>query len=134
MILQCNDLSVFDLVASYAQRHQKTLVHFNLDKYNSLDATKKATVTTYYTPIVDDYVMDIMKQGGLFNTISEIGEISKSQDDKSFLKGIYYEMIKLLPKSLKNKQPSKIRINKNKYAHIEIVAAFLSLKCLVLWS
>ena len=71
MILQGNDLSVFDLVASYAQRHQKTLVHFNLDKYNSLDATKKATVTTYYenTVKVDDYVMDIIKQGGIFNTI-----------------------------------------------------------------
>ena len=70
MIIQGNELQIFDLVASYAQRHQKTLVHFNLDKYNSLDATKKATVTTYYTQIVDDYVMDIMKQGGLFNTIS----------------------------------------------------------------
>ena len=70
MILQGNDLSVFDLVACYAQRYQKTLVHFNLDKYNSLDTTKKATVTTYYTPIVDDYVLDIIKQGGIFNTIS----------------------------------------------------------------
>ena len=47
MIIQGNELQIFDLVASYAQRHQKTLVHFNLDKYNSLDATKKATVTTY---------------------------------------------------------------------------------------
>ena len=70
MILQGNDLSVFDLVASYAQRHQKTLVHFNLDKYNSLDATKKATVSTYYTPLDHEYVIDIMKQGGIFNTIS----------------------------------------------------------------
>ena len=36
------------------------------------DATKKATVTTYYenTVKVDDYVMDIIKQGGIFNTIS----------------------------------------------------------------
>ena len=66
MIIQGNDLSVFDLVACYAQRYQKTLLHFNLDKYNSLDATKKATVTTYYTSLVDDYVLDIMKQGGLY--------------------------------------------------------------------
>ena len=63
MIIQGNELQIFDLVASYAQRHQKTLVHFNLDKYNSLDATKKATVTTYYTSLVDDYVLDIIKQG-----------------------------------------------------------------------
>ncbi len=72
MIIQGNDLSVFDLVACYAQRYQKYLLHFNLDKYNSLDATKKATVTTYYenTVKVDDYVMDIIKQGGIFNTIS----------------------------------------------------------------
>ena len=72
MIIQGKDLSVFDLVACYAQRYQKTLLHFNLDKYNSLGATKKATVTTYYenTVKVDDYVMDIIKQGGIFNTIS----------------------------------------------------------------
>ena len=69
MIIQGKDLSVFDLVACYAQRYQKTLLHFNLDKYNSLDATKKATVTTYYEAFVDDYVMDIIKQGGIYNTI-----------------------------------------------------------------
>ena len=69
MIIQGNELQIFDLVASYAQRHQKTLVHFNLDKYNSLDATKKATVTTYYEAFVDDYVMDIIKQGGIYNTV-----------------------------------------------------------------
>tara|TARA_B100000579_G_scaffold132460_1_gene107043 strand:+ start:11534 stop:11893 length:360 start_codon:yes stop_codon:yes gene_type:complete len=70
MIIEGNELSVFDLVACYAQRYQKTLLHFNLDKYNSLDTTKKATVTTYYQSIVDDYVLDILKQGGIFNTIS----------------------------------------------------------------
>ena len=72
MIIQGKDLSVFDLVACYAQRYQKYLVHFNLDKYNSLDATKKATVTAYYenTVKVDEYVMDIIKQGGIFNTVS----------------------------------------------------------------
>ena len=60
MILQGKDLSVFDLVACYAQRYQKTLIHFNLDKYNSLDTTKKATVTTYYTSLVDDYVLSLI--------------------------------------------------------------------------
>ena len=71
MIIQGKDLSVFDLVACYAQRYQKTLLHFNLDKYNSLGATKKATVTAYYenTVKVDDYVMDIIKQGGIYNTV-----------------------------------------------------------------
>ena len=69
MIIQGSELQVFDLVACYAQRYQKTLLHFNLDKYNNLDATKKATVTAYYTSFVDDYVMDIIKQGGIFNTI-----------------------------------------------------------------
>ena len=70
MIIQGNELQIFDLVACYAQRYQKYLLHFNLDKYNSLDATKKATVTTYYTPLVDDYVLDIIKQGGIFNTVT----------------------------------------------------------------
>ena len=78
MIIQGNELQIFDLVASYAQRYQKTLLHFNLDKYNSLDTTKKATVTTYYTSLVDDYVLDIIKQGGIFNTISFDEETSAS--------------------------------------------------------
>ena len=69
MIIQGKDLSLFDLVACYAQRYQKFLLHFNLDKYNSLDATKKATVTTYYTSLVDDYVLDIIKAGGMYNVL-----------------------------------------------------------------
>jgi|TARA_A100001391_G_scaffold160286_1_gene118859 hypothetical protein len=69
MIIQGNELSLFDLVSYYANRNQCACLYFNLDKYNSLDATKKATVTTYYEEFVDDYIMDIIKQGGIFNTI-----------------------------------------------------------------
>ena len=65
MIIQGNELSLFDLVSYYANRNQCACLYFNLDKYNSLGATKKATVTTYYEGIVDDYVMDIIKQGGI---------------------------------------------------------------------
>lgn len=69
MIIQGNDLSIFDLMSYYANRNQVGLLYFNLDKYNSLGATKKATVTTYYGNIVDDYVLDIMKQGGLYTIL-----------------------------------------------------------------
>ncbi len=69
MIIEGSELSIFDLMSYYANRNQCALVYFNLDKYNSLDATKKATVTTYYTSIVDDYVLDIMKQGGLYSVL-----------------------------------------------------------------
>jgi len=69
MIIQGNELSLFDLVSYYANRNQCACLYFNLDKYNSLDATKKATVTTYYEGFVDDYVMDIIKQGGIYNTV-----------------------------------------------------------------
>ena len=69
MIIQGNELSLFDLVSYYANRNQCACLYFNLDKYNSLDSTKKATVTTYYEAFVDDYIMDIIKQGGIFNTI-----------------------------------------------------------------
>ena len=69
MIIEGTELSVFDLMSYYANRNQVSLLYFNLDKYNSLDATKKATVTTYYTSIVDDYVLDIMKQGGLYTVL-----------------------------------------------------------------
>ena len=70
MIVEGKELSLFDLISYYSNKNQCACLYFNLDKYNSLDATKKATVTTYYTPIVDDYVLDIIKQGGIFNTIS----------------------------------------------------------------
>jgi len=78
MIIEGNELSLFDLVSYYSNRNQCSCLYFNLDKYNSLDATKKATVTTYYenTVKVDDYVMDIIKQGGIFNTISFDDEAS----------------------------------------------------------
>ena len=71
MIIQGSELSLFDLVSYYANRNQCSCLYFNLDKYNSLGATKKATVTAYYenTVKVDDYLMDIIKQGGIFNTI-----------------------------------------------------------------
>ena len=78
MIIQGNELSLFDLVSYYANRNQCACLYFNLDKYNSLDATKKATVTTYYEEFVDDYIMDIIKQGGIFNTISFDEETSAS--------------------------------------------------------
>ena len=45
MIIQGNELSLFDLVSYYTNRNQCACLYFNLDKYNSLDATKKATVT-----------------------------------------------------------------------------------------
>jgi hypothetical protein len=68
MIIEGQELQVFDLVACYAQRYQKTLIYFDLITYNALDATKKATVTAFYADFVDDYVMDIIKQGK-FNTL-----------------------------------------------------------------
>ena len=68
MIIEGQELQVFDLVACYAQRYQKTLIYFDLITYNALDATKKATVTAFYADFVDDYVMDIIKQGR-FNTL-----------------------------------------------------------------
>jgi len=71
MIIEGNELSLFDLVSYYSNRNQCACLYFNLDKYNSLDATKKATVTAYYETTVkaDDYLMDIIKQGGIFNVI-----------------------------------------------------------------
>mgnify|MGYP003307317768 CR=1 FL=1 len=72
MIINGKELSHFDLIAYWAQRHQVSVLYFDLTTYNNLAADKKATVTAYYenTVKVDDYVMDIIKQGGIFNTIS----------------------------------------------------------------
>ena len=63
MITIGNELQVLDLVAAYAQSQQKTVLHFDLSTYNALDATKKATVNTYYAEFIDDYLLDIIKQG-----------------------------------------------------------------------
>ena len=68
MIIEGNELQVFDLIASYAQRYQCSCLYFDLVKYNALDDAKKATVNAFYAEFIDDYVLDIMKQG-IFNTI-----------------------------------------------------------------
>ena len=70
MIVSGKPLLQFDLVAAYCVKNNCAALYLDFHKYNSLDSTKKATVTTYYTPLVDDYVLDIIKQGGIFNTIS----------------------------------------------------------------
>jgi len=68
MIIEGNELQVYDLVASYAQRYQCSCLYFDLVKYNALDASKKATVNAFYAEFIEDYVLDIIKQG-TFNTI-----------------------------------------------------------------
>lgn len=68
MIIQGNELSQFDLMEYYANRNQCHLVYFDLGKYNNLDATKKATVNTWYEEFIDEYALDIMKQG-VYTTI-----------------------------------------------------------------
>ena len=68
MIIEGNELSLFDLISYYANRNQCSCLYFNLDKYNNLAADKKATVTAYYEGFVDEYIVDIMKQG-IFNTV-----------------------------------------------------------------
>jgi len=68
MIIEGNELQVYDLVASYAQRYQCSCLHFDLVRYNALDAAKKATVNAFYAEFIEDYVLDIIKQG-TFTTI-----------------------------------------------------------------
>ena len=68
MIIQGNELQVYDLIASYAQRYQCNLVYFDLTNYNQLDESTKNTVNAWYEDFIDEYVLDIMKQG-IFNTI-----------------------------------------------------------------
>ena len=55
--------------------------------YNALSATKKATVTTYYTSIVDDYVLDIIKAGVNENTLAfETDEVAGVNGESWFPK------------------------------------------------
>ena len=60
MIIQGNELSVFDLMEYYANRNQCHLVYMDLSKYNTLDASKKATVNTWYQDFIDEYALDII--------------------------------------------------------------------------
>ena len=68
MIINGKELSHFDLIAYWAQRHQVSVLYFDLTTYNNLAADKKATGTAYYEGFVDEYIVDIMKQG-IFNTV-----------------------------------------------------------------
>ncbi len=68
MITIGNELSHFDLMSYYANRNQCALLYFDLSTYLALDTTKKATVTAYYEGFVDEYALDIMKQG-VYNTL-----------------------------------------------------------------
>ena len=68
MIVQGNELSVFQLMEYYANRNQCYLVYMDLSTYNALDASKKATVNTWYEDFIDEYVLDIIKQG-VYTTI-----------------------------------------------------------------
>ena len=77
MIIQANELSLFDLVSYYPNRNQCACLYFNLDKYNSLDTTKKATVTTYYDTIfgdADDYVLEAMQSNEIYNVLSFLND------------------------------------------------------------
>jgi len=63
MIIFGNELSVFDLITSYTQRHQCSCLYFDLTKYNNLSNEKKEQVNSFYSEFIDDYVLDIIKQG-----------------------------------------------------------------------
>ena len=60
MIIEGNELSLFDLISYYANRNQCSCLYFNLDKYNNLAADKKATVTAYYEGFVDEYIVCLL--------------------------------------------------------------------------
>ena len=68
MIVQGNELSVFQLMEYYANRNQCYLVYMDLSTYNNLDASKKTTVNSWYEGFMDEYVLDIIKQG-VYTTI-----------------------------------------------------------------
>lgn len=68
MIIVGNELSIFDLISSYTQRYQCACLYFDLTKYNNLSSEKKEQVNSFYSEFIDDYVLDIIKQG-IYTTI-----------------------------------------------------------------
>lgn len=68
MIIIGNELSIFDLISSYTQRYQCACLYFDLTKYNNLSDEKKEQVNSFYSEFIDDYVLDIIKQG-IYTTI-----------------------------------------------------------------
>ena len=68
MIIEGNELSVFQLMEYYANRNQCYLVYMDLSTYNNLDASKKTTVNSWYEGFIDEYALDIIKQG-VYTTI-----------------------------------------------------------------
>jgi hypothetical protein len=43
-------------------------LYFDLTKYNNLSSEKKEQINNFYSEFIDDYVLDIIKQG-IYNTI-----------------------------------------------------------------
>ena len=52
MIDQGKPLQQFDMLEAYCVSNKCTCLYMNFDNFKKLDATKKATVTTYYTSIL----------------------------------------------------------------------------------
>ena len=87
MIVQGKPLLQFDLVAAYCVKNDCAALYMDFNTYNALSATKKATVTTYYTSIVDDYVLDIIKAGVNENTLAfETDEVAGVNGESWFPK------------------------------------------------
>jgi hypothetical protein len=68
VIIQGNELQLYDLIASYTQRYQCSCLYFDLTRFNALDEAKKEIVIKFYEEFIDEYVLDIIRQGR-FNTI-----------------------------------------------------------------
>ncbi len=63
MIVQGSQVSIQDLAIHYSNSLGCGCVYFDTTKYNSLSTTKKTTVDTWYGNFMDDYMLDIIKQG-----------------------------------------------------------------------
>lgn len=61
MIDQGIPLQQFDMIAAYCVANKCSCLYMNFDNFKKLDATKKATVTTYYTSILDEDILDLLK-------------------------------------------------------------------------
>ena len=70
MIDQGIPLQQFDMIAAYCVANKCSCLYMDFDNFKKLGATKKATVTTYYTGFLPEDILDLLKNCLLYTSPS----------------------------------------------------------------
>ena len=73
MIDKCIPLQQFYMIAAYCVANECSCLYMDFDNFKKLGATKKATVTTYYTSFLPEDILDLLKNER-FNVVRYVSD------------------------------------------------------------